>query len=797
MPDHLRLPEPHRLATRRRPPAPRGGIEVDRARHATTLAGVLAGLGLPYPGAIEEPPEDEEERDSRLVLVFTKKGPLKEGPFRKWHMVPVAEGSNNTYMVISDAESRRLFAHLVETYGGGPGDWTDPKAWQKQLDAIDGVRVYSREDRADERLRELNLSPIDVVDILIWPSTLETRAQRERVARERLAEVAERVERASGEDGSTRVVATDPRPDSTMVRVIVDSALLDALLEHPLVERIRPPLRPEVTLGDLVSAPRPDTVPAPQGAPIGVIDDLVTENALLDGVVQARASIPEGSDFGPATPHGTHVAGIAAYGELRSFVTAPSDGLPTPHPIFAARVMEQDPHDPQRATLPGLFHEQMEAAIRWLHGQGVRVITCSITNDGPDSTPTPSETMATLDRLIRELGVVIVMASGNVTSVDQYHWRDDYPKYLDRPEARVADPAGAALVLTVGARAQHDAPSLPPFGPSARVAIAAAGQASPFTRTGPARGRAAAGTAKPEFVAHGGNYAWDDQIGRAVGRDPNTSVITLAPAGSMGGRVLAVDDGTSLAAPFVAHQVASIATRYPGASANLLRALTALSGDRHTPDREAEAVLSAYGVPVAARVLESGTHRVVVVYEGVIGASSTVVHEIPIPEQFATGAYKQRIRIALAFDPPVRRSRRDYIAGEMAFDFIRNLPFAEVEATYSEQPTEAEADEDPTRVRRPMPLRGSHVRPALEPGSQQLMSNTLVCRSFQGGWDPDDDGYFVVVKHQARPWANAEEKADQPYAIAVELSLSSAARIDLLAQVRAQLRQRIRLRNEQ
>jgi len=794
VPDHLRLPEPHRLDTRRRGPAPRGRVDVDRAHHATTLAGVLAGHGHPKPGAIEEPSSDEEESDSRLVLVFNSHGLLKDGPFRRWHMVPVAEGNDNTYMVISDAESRRLFAHLVETYGGQNADWSDPKAWQKQLDAIDGVRLYGRADRADERLHELRPNPTDVVDVLIWPSTLETRARRERIARERLTEISELVERASGQQASIRVVATDPRPDSTMVRAVVDSALLDALLEHPLVERVRPPLRPQVTLGDLIAATPPDALPAPEGAPIGIIDDLVTDNALLDGVVQERTTIPADRAFGAATPHGTHVAGIAAYGELRSFATDPERRLPTPHPILAARVMEQDPGDPGRAMLPGLFHEQLEAAIRWFHGRGVRVITCSITNDGPDSTPTPSETTATIDRLIRELGVVVVMASGNVANVHPFHWRDDYPRYLDRPEARIADPAGAALVLTVGARARHATPALPASGPSARIAVAASGQASPFSRTGPARGRGAAGTAKPEFAAHGGNYAWDDQVGRVVGRDPNMSVITLAPAGSTGGRLLAVDDGTSLSAPFVAHQVATIHTRYPTASSNLLRALTALAGDRPSPDREAGAILSAYGEPVADRILESGTHRVVVVYEGTIAASSTVIHDVPIPQDFATGDYHQRIRIALAFDPPVRRSRRDYIAGEMGVDFVRNMPLAEVAATYSLQPTEAESALDASQVRRELPT--DRRRPTLEPRSQQLKSNTLLCRSFSGGWDPDDEGYFVVVKHQARPWASTEEKADQPYALAIELSLSTAARIDLLAQARARLRQRVRLRTE-
>lgn len=793
MPDHPRLPEPRRLEDRRRPPSPPSREATDRGQHATTLAGVLAGLGLPYPGFIDEPSGEEELVDSRLVLVFTNRGAaLKEGPFRRWHMTPVAEGADRTYMVISDAESRRVFAQLVETYGGDPDAWTDPKSWQEQLDSIEGVRLYGREDRADPRLPALDFNGTLAVDVLLWSSTLETPRNRERVAHIRLDEIRGLVEAAKGRNPSIWLVVDDPRPDSTMARVVVDRQLLSELLNHPVVERIRPELRPEITAGDLVAADLPSAAPAPAGEPIGVIDDLVTDNPLLQGVLQGRIEVPAGRVFGTPTAHGTHVAGVAAYGELRTFASNPRAGLPRPHPVFAARVMEQDPTAPDRAILPGLFHEQLEGAIRWLHGQGVKIITCSINDDGPDLAPAPSETMATIDSLVRELDVVVVISSGNVRSVDPHHWRDDYPGYLNRIESRIADPAGAALAVTVGARAKYDAPTSPSHGPSSRVAIAHQGQASPFTRTGPTRGRGVFGTAKPEFSAHGGNFFWDQMTGQVRGKDPNMSVITLAPAGAPGGRILAVDDGTSLSAPFVAHQVATIATRYPGARANLLRALTALAGDQQRPDREADAILSAYGEPLAARVLESDTHRVIVIYEGTIEASSTVIHEIPLPQGFATGAYGQRMKVALAFDPPVRRSRRDYLAGSMSFDFVRNLPRDEVAATYELQPTSAESARDASLVRRDLP--SGRFRPQLEPGAQALLSNTLISRTFSGAWDPDDEGYYVVVKHEARSWANADERADQGYALAVELSLASEARIDLLAQVRAELRQRARLR---
>jgi len=794
MADHLRLSDPTPLATRRRPPGPQGRGPIDRPGHASTIAGVLAGLGLPYPtaqGVVTDEVERDEE-DSRLVLVFTDIGALREGPFRKWHMTPVAEGGDQTYMVISDTESRRVFAELVGAYGGDADAWSDPKAWQEQLDSIGGVRVYGPEDRADPRLSSLDPEVAEVVDVLIWPSTFETQRLRADTARTRVEEIRGVVARHAERNRNLRIVAEDPRPDSTLLRVVADGDLRSELLGHVLVERIRPPLRPEVSNGTLVLAEAPAVAPEASGEPIGIIDDLVMDNPLLAGVVRSRTASPASHVFGPGTPHGTHIAGVAAYGDLRQFAIAGEDELPEARPIHSVRIMDADPTTSTRARVVGLFHEQIEHALRTLHAEGVKIVTCSINDDVADSAPTPSETMTVIDQLARELGLVVVVSAGNVRDVDPHHWRDGYPAYLDRPEARIADPAGAALAITVGARAHFDVPAQPAYGPSTSLAIAQAGQPSPFTRTGPSRGRGSTGRSKPEFAAPGGNYSWDSLTGGPRGKDPAMSVVTTAPPGLTGGRILAVDDGTSLAAPYVANQIAAIATRYPDAGSNLLRALTALAGDRHEVDREGGAIVSAYGEPVAARVLESGTHQTVIHYEGTIRPNSIVIHHLPIPPEFATGRFAQRIRIALAFDPPVRRSRRDYLAGGMAFDFVRNMSFDEVAARYSRQPNSAEMADDPSQVALDLP--SGAQRPSLRPAAGELPSSTLIRRSFTGSWDPDDEGYYLVVSHRARHWARGDELEDQPYAVAVMLSLAGEARIDLRAQVEARLEVRSRAR---
>lgn len=558
-------------------------------------------------------------------------------------------------------------------------------------------------------------------------------------------------------------------------------------MRHPLVERVTLPRTADVSIADLADAAAPSAAVRPEGVPIGIIDDLVMENPYLDGVIIGHAAFPQGFPWQPPTQHGTQVAGIAAYGGLRPLMSDPGDLTP-PHPIYSARILHADPHNSDRAAVAGLFHIELEQAIRWLARQGVKVINLSVTEEAPPSRAHPGETTTVIDTLARELDLVIIVASGNRNALESGHWRDDYPAYLRDPAARIAEPGTAALAVTTGAVSWHATPG----GSQAknRVCIAGTHQAAPFTRVGPARGTTPNGTLKPEFVAHGGNWAWDEQMGTVVTSDPALGVITLVSPAQANGRMVGVAHGTSFAAPYVAHEAAEIATRYPDVGANLIRCLLALSAAGMGLARN----VTAYGIPRASAILESGPHRVVLTFEGQIPANHTVVHPIPVPDRFARGKIGQQISVALAFDPPVRRTRRAYQGATMETELVRNMPLDEVVATYQEQPTVRQVAEDSALHRRDLPK--GRQRPRLEPNSQAIVSNTLIRRrTITTGWDPDDDGYYLVVRHNLQPWAaGAQGPEPQNYAIAVELTLHDTVDIDLYASIQQMLRARGRAR---
>lgn len=786
MADHLPLPAGTQLGSRRRRGAPPGRPPVARAAHASDLQGQLEQVEEKA-GLDAEPGVDE--LDTRVVLKLRGATRLKSGPMNRLKLTALGEGRGWTYAVLSTRESRDLLIELLAEYGvsqdGEHVDWDHPQTWAELLDDIEDISVYGREDRFDPELRQLSFDGKEPLDVLLWPSRSDEEAQT------RIAEIQELVQGEAERDRSIRVMAIDPRPQTTVVRVAADRELLDILLNASWVERVRPPLRPDVTLGDILQATIPVPLADPAGEAIGVIDGIaVTANPLLTNVVMATRSFPDGHVFGGPDEHGTGVAAAAAWGDL-DFLVGPGN-VPGAHPVLNARVLEPDQGG---LVVAGQAHTTIADAIRWLVSEHkVRVVNISINRTEPPDALLRSELTTTVDTLARELDVVVVVSAGNRLKEPSSGWLAGYPGYLVDEDSGVAEPGDAALAVTVGATARRDRPG----GRHAQshVAIAPAGAPSPFSRSGPTRGHTSAGTLKPEFSHHGGNWAHDHQTNQIQHRDPGIAVVTaIKPTGD---RFLGMETGTSFAAPAVARETARIATRYPNATSNLLRALLALSA-RHRANPPTNGVdplrLSAYGQPDADRIIESGGANVILTIETTMSTNAVVIHPIPIPYEFAEGVSRRTFRVALAFDPPVRRSRREYIAGQMSVELVRGLDENEVERRYSLQPTIAEAQADSSVHRLNLP--SGKLRPALQPGPTRLASNTLVRRDFDdGSWDPDDEHYFLVVTHNLSPWTTRQrrEYGEQRYALAVQLVDEGRTNLDLHSLVRAELRTRVRTR---
>jgi hypothetical protein len=775
------------LASRRARGNPVPEPVVRRMQHGAELAERLEEFASQTPADVAETEED----DARLVLKIRGTTRLTNGPFARLRFTPLGEGEDWTYYVLSSRESRELLISVLSEYAGLPDgmakdvSWDHPKSWAEFLDHIDGIELYGPGDRADPTLAELVFDPVDTIDCLLWP------AGNERIAAHRVNEVIGNVSGHAATEPRVNVVAVDPRPDRTLVRIVATEALINELLNNVDVERIRAPLRATVTQSELTTANMPDHIPEPATTVIGVVDGIINiANPLTGPFVAAAEAFPTGHVFGGADEHGTAVAGTAVWGDLDQLVIAGS--LSAPHPVVSARVLDITPANDYGVT--GMAHTTIENAIRWLVADhAVRIVNLSINYPVAANSALRDELTVTIDTLARELGIVIVVSAGNRLQLPQGNWLTDYPGYLADTDAKVAAPGDAALAVTVGSHAVRDVPGGPYA--SSKVAIAAAQQPSPFTRSGPVRGIGRVGTLKPEFTHHGGNWSWDHMTRSLDTLEPGTAAVVAIPPRA--GRIVGSSTGTSYAAPAVAHEIARIAERYPIAGANLLRALTALSA-RPTQGTVAgidPLHIGGYGQPEASRVLESGPHRVFLTYEGIALTNRVLVHRLPIPAEFADGVRQRTFRVALAFDPPVRRGRREYIAGTMSVELIRGVSLQDVQEIYARQPTVAAAAQNAALVRRELP--GDDHRPPMNPGLTTIGSNTLIRREFLNGvWDPDHGDYFLIVMHNQSAWTAAQRSsyAEQPYALAVEIAEETESSLDLYAAVRARLRGRARLR---
>ena len=718
----------------------------------------------------------EDGVDPRLV--FKVKATTRIGD-STWHprgLTMLGEAAGWTYVVVSDDPDAATLADEVRRYADGEDRVGGTAHLSSFFNDVLDFEPYGPTDRQGPGTADFEAG---LLDVSAWPSPNTEESTR------RVNEVLAIV-KAAGAD----VVATDLRPQSSVVRCRADRALLDQLLDCPVVERIRTPPAPLIEPSDWWNIDIDELqVEVTEGEPIGIIDDeIAATHPLLQHVVRDQINVAGSAahTWANATAHATQVAGIAACSNLEEVLSAGAR-VPLHAPIYGARILEASPEG-TRFPDGSLEHQATETAIRRLHDEhGVRVFNLSVADSDAFSGPGVSIWTETLDRLVRELGVVVVTAGGNRRPVslndgEEEHRR--YPSHLLEGENRLAEPSLAMNAVCVGSIAHSDGPvSSTGASPPGTRAIAHVGEISPFSRCGPGAGSGATGGIKPDFVDWGGNWAVSD-TGLLERNNRGLGVVTTAQPTM---RLFNTVFGTSFAAPRVARGAAAVWTTNPNLTANGVRALLGISARRPEPagrqftTEKDRSNAYGYGQVNPTRAAECGDNRAVMFDEGEIEVDTTLIYEIPIPTEFATGASLRHIGVSLAFDPPVRRQRADYLAGKMRFWLYRNMTRDELADIHGQQPDEARI-EMVTDSRRP--LTGG-ARPA-----------TLLVERWtqQRAMSPDDgESYWLVVQHISMPWASAltEPYTRQRYAVVVELEDEGRSQLDVYQLVRARLEQRV------
>lgn len=710
------------------------------------------------------------------------------------------------------------FQNAVNTYKKGPRIGINPKTGEPYatttadfLEYIEPerMRLWSREDRIGDRLKEIigedggNINPTDryIVDIELWhPGGSES-------ARRALDEVRQLVQ-AVPEDGG-RVLDEFSGQFIVLVKVAVNGNTLNALLELDIVAEINLPPKPhfDPIQAELVTAhdfpPPPPPRPPEDGPRICIIDSGITANHPLLGsnVGHEEAILTQTSSPADTHGHGTMVAGLAIFGDVRTCYE--SGRFSSAITLFSARVLnDRNEFDDEK-----LIINQMRTAIETFRQQpySCRVFNLSLGSGMPAfDSERPRQTLwaEELDVLARELKVVLVVSAGNHEKACAHNSTDaeailkSYPSFLFGEATGLNDPATAAIAVTVGAIAQHDAPA-PLRGSGSNdivLPVASANEPSPFTRVGPG----ISGAIKPELVHYGGNLVFTGfgSSVRQISSEPGTAVMSFSHQPTR--QLFAFDCGTSFAAPLVARLAALIEhglTRDLGEppSSNLIRAVLASSAD--IPEASINRLSSyengqgpqkvcGYGFPYESDALKSRDKRVTMIYQGRMSIDHFNVFAVPIPDEFRYARDKRKIIVTLAYDPPVRRRRLDYIGVAMEFFLIRGQRIDQVHDLFTRRPSGYDTN--------------SKYRVNFKPNSAIRKNCTLqrgefIMKRIESSDQDYGNEYFLVVRSERR-WAPSEIE-EQDFGLSVTLCANDsqlynqvALRIRERAQIRAQAR---------
>lgn len=805
------------LPRRKQGGGPKGARRENHIEHGRVLNQQVEELHLRLDARLRI---DPERINPKLIFrIQLKKGfrELSEGDLQKLELTVLGRDAAGVVVVFPSSAAVDELHRRIREYAGLVAAGHS----YAELDAIESIGELTRNDRIGSRLRAQPLADDETapLDVELWHS-----GDRDE-CRSWVAEIRQLF-------GELDLAVTDDYIGVSIcvLRARVNNAGLELLLD-PSIDYVKQVDRrsvPSFEMGTIYQADVAqieEMIVPPADDLIGVVvidSGVASAHPLLRGIVGDTQSAPgvgnpDGSgDVDVVTPgHGTSVAGIAAYSDVGQCLAA-SVFEPTAA-IFSGRVTDaNNEYDPAF-----LVEHQLEELVAYFlqNYPSAKVINISLgdANRVYSDDAYQFRFAAAIDELAyryRDREIVFVVSAGN-TFIDLAAGEDalrDYPYVVVGDEARIIDPATAAIALTVGSLSYGEGALY--GGQEARAGRGLAGERdwpSPFTRRGPGVN----GSVKPELVDYGGDYHFS--AGRLYRGQHWGIPTTSSQFGPPEGRLFRTIAGTSFAAPRVANLAARLFREFPDASSNLIRCLIANSArvPSSRPPSFVELnddhpeILHTYGYGMAdfERARWSAENDVQLLAQESIELDSFALYVLPsLPGEFLTERGEGQLTVSLAFDPPTRHTRLDsYLGVTMEAHLFRNRSpeqVAEVIRAYSREERETLATAQGTaldRVRLPSKKTLAGESPFavnLCPGANVRKKCTLQRASCIVGsrrWQYDGQQLILAVICR-REWAPAAV-THQRYAAVVALSHTSET-VKLHEHVRAQLQvsQRARVR---
>ena len=700
--------------------------------------------------------------DPSLILKVRTSGPVDEADWARADLAVVATDPEKSVVLFADDAELQEFRRRVTAYQRDPPEGQKGPEFASFVGAIDEVGELTPNDKLGAALVAAGVDDVAlfnpderyVLDLELWqPGAEQIELFTHRVA-QRLEEL----------DG--KLISQYRGNAALLMRIEGSGACIRELLELPEIALVDLPPVPDLPRDQFTELDVDDVgniePPNEDAIVIGVVDSgVIAAHPLLEKAVVGAFGVPAALGDDDRKGHGTSVSGIATYGDIREKVI--QQRLNARFWLASAKVV----NDEGRFDSVELVPSQMEQAIRRLHGEfGCRVVNVSLADQSHLAGVKRTAWAAVLDDLARELDLVIVVSAGNsdYSLVNDLGDRvvAEYPRFLLEPSNRVFEPATAINALTVGSISEGNGLDEDDLDLVDVRPITDAGQPSPFTRVGTGKG------IKPDFVDYGGTAVFVGLTQTVVdgSQRPSAGILTLNSAYLE--RLLTTRSGTSFASPRIAYKAALLRDAFPDSSANLIRALLAVSAE--VPDESGECLegfsqdemlsVVGYGLPDVERALASDDNRVILTAEDSLPLDRFAVYEVPIPELFQVTRGKRRIKVALAFDPPVRHTRLDYAGVSMSFRLNRGASLDEVFDAHKKWKKEDG----------PAPKLAKRYDCKTSPGPKRRERGTLQCGTFNAQRQLAEygDRYYLVVRCEGG-WADAVLE-EQRFAVAVELS---------------------------
>jgi len=722
----------------------------------------------------------EQFVDPSLILRVQMRGMLLEDDWEALGLTLLSSDDDRNIILFSSAGDLTDFLHRLEAYDGPIPAGQRGRRYEGFVTRIEQVGMLAPRDRLGVRIKEAGFTePGDLqvgdeytVDVELWD--FGPRPLRERKVEEIETFLVNQ---------EAQVFDVYIGPSVTLLRVRALGRALRPLLSVPEVANIDLPPAPDIEASELVLMEMGDAprllAPEDDAPVIGVLDSGLNEHPFLAEAVVARLAFPEELGTADVLGHGTRVGGVALFGDLRD--RRAEEALRPVGRIISAKIVQDDGNFFERQTLP---RQMREAITNMCEEYDCRIFVVSLGDvNAQYGRNRVGPWAATLDELVRELDILVFVSAGNRDSPRSGETVEEaitgYPGYLLETNNHLCEPAGGCNVVTVGSLANGSGLG-PHHGFDAHIqAITQEFEPSPFSRSGPGAG----GIMKPDFVDIGGTLVFDAPSAslRSAPQIPEAGVITLSH--DVARQLLTSSVGTSFAAPMLANKAAELLRLFPDASANLIRAL--MVGAAATPaacdlrlvgmDDEDRARIRGNGIVDTLRAGYSDEHRVVLYTEDQLAINHFAIYSVPIPQEFQ-GNGRRTIRVSLAFDPPVRRTRAEYIGTKMNFRLLRGCPLEEV---FQHFRSRTQDEGDPPNI-------PGRFRCNLTPGPNSRDGHTLQTASITYARETAQygDEYYLVVRC-AGGWAEPQE-VSQNFALVVELEHQPAV------QLYARLRQRIR-----